>query len=429
MIDTAGGLLLSCDEHHDAMFHQFMAGALLMSKPGIRPEITEIVEQIDALRPMLIEKGQEGDERRRIADDVFHALAATGAFSISAPPKFGGLAANTLECHKVARAIARGDGGAGWVAGILDSGAWVLSLMDTRAQEDVWGGEAGVNSFVSIVLATSSEAEPVAGGFKVSGRWGYGTGSLHAHWSLLGIPLTDEDGRAIDAGLALIPSEDLTSEDNWFVAGMKSSGSVTQIASDVFVPEHRIFPLTAAVEGGYLGHNSEQTYQTVFVPSLFMKLIGPHLGMARAALDYVVDKADSKAIAYTGYEKQAEAVSFQLAIARASMQLNAAEVVAGQVANEIYEGAGRGYYAPYGERIEMRAKAGWIVETITATMDQLLTAHGSAGFAESSLLQRMWRDQATAARHGHTLAVSGYEAFGKVIFGRQDEARRVLPIV
>lgn len=400
-----------------------------MSNAGIRPEIQSIVEQIDGLRPMLIAKGREGDQARRVPEEVFNALAATGAFSISAPTKFGGLAANTREAHAVARAIGRGDGGAAWVTGILDSGAWVLSLMDSRAQEDVWGGEEGLNNFISIVLATSSEAEPVEGGYRVTGRWGYGTGSLHAQWSLLGIPLKDENGEVVDAGLALIPTSDLSSEDNWYVAGMKSSGSVMQIAEDVFVPEHRILPLTAAVEGGYLGHNPEQTYQTIFVPSLFMKLIGPHLGMGRAALDFVIAKAETKAIAYTGYDKQADAVSFQLAVAKAAMQLNAAELVAQQVADEIYEGTARGYYAPYGERIEMRAKAGWIVETITNTIDQLLTAHGSAGFAETSLLQRMWRDQATAARHGHTLAASGYEAFGKVTFNRQDEARHVLPIV
>ncbi|MEV4991626.1 acyl-CoA dehydrogenase family protein [Pseudarthrobacter sp. LMD1-1-1.1] len=400
-----------------------------MSHSGMRPEVQSVVDRIDELRPTLIAKGREGDQARRVPEEVFNTLAATGAFSISVPKKFGGLAANTSEAHAVARAIGRGDGGAAWVAGILDSGAWVLGLMDIQAQEDVWGGQGGLNNFISIVLATSSEAKPVEGGYRVTGRWGYGTGSLHAQWSLLGIPLQNDQGEVTDAGLALIPSSDLTAEDNWYVAGMKSSGSVSQVAEDVFVPEHRIFPLTAAVEGGYLGHNPEQTYQTVFVPSLFMKLIGPHLGMGRAALDFVIAKAESKAIAYTGYDKQADAVSFQLAIAKASMQLNAAELVATQVADEIYEGAGRGYYAPYSERIAMRAKAGWIVETITTMIDQLLTAHGSAGFAETSFLQRIWRDQAAASRHGHTLAASGYEAFGKTTLNRQDEARHVLPIV
>ncbi len=400
-----------------------------MTQDAIRPEIAEIVRRIDEIRPQLIERGQEGDALRRVPQESFDAVAATGAFSISAPTRFGGLAANTRECHAVARAIGRGDGGLAWVTGILDSGAWVVSLMDERAQEDVWGESGSIDDFISIVLATSSTAERVEGGYRVTGRWGYGTGSLHAKWSLLGIPITDEEGNLIDAGLALIPTAELSVEDNWYVAGMKSSGSVTQIAENVFVPEHRVFPLTAAVEGGYLGENPEQSYSTVFVPSLFMKLIGPHLGMGRAALDYVIEKADSKAIAYTGYEKQSDSAIFQTAVARASVNLQAAEAMAAQVADEIYAGAGRGYYAPYGERIEMRAKAGWIVETITDTIDALVTAHGSAGFADVCPLQRIWRDQATASRHGHTLGASGFESYGKIIFGREDEARGVLPVV
>jgi 3-hydroxy-9,10-secoandrosta-1,3,5(10)-triene-9,17-dione monooxygenase len=396
---------------------------------SIRPEIAAIIERIDDLRPRLVDAGPEGEQLRQIQPAALDALAATGAFSISVPTRFGGLAANTREANAVARAIGRGDGSAAWVHGILDSGAWVVSLMDDRAQEDVWGGDKGLRAFISIVLATTSDAQRVEGGYRVTGRWAYGTGSLHADWSLLGIPLKNAQGVVVDAGLALIPTSELTVDDNWYVAGMKATGSVTQVADHVFVPERRVFPLTAAVEGGYLGSNPEQSYKTTFVPSLFMKLIGPHLGMGRAALDYVIAKADSKAIAYTGYEKQADAATFQVAVAKASVLLNATELVAADIANEIYDAAARGYYAPYGERIEMRAKSGWIVETITTMINELLTAHGSAGFAESAALQRIWRDQATASRHGHTLSASGYETYGKMLFGRESDARFVLPVV
>ena len=400
-----------------------------METRTLRPEIEAIVSQLDELRPTLIVKGREGESLRRVQQDAFDAVAATGAFSISAPAAFGGLAANTAECHAVARAIGRGDGSIAWVHGILDSGAWVVSLMDERAQHDVWDTEKGPNSFISIVLATTSDTQNVDGGYRVTGKWGYGTGSLHADWSLLGIPLKNDAGEVVDAGLALIPTSELGIEDNWYVAGMKSTGSVMQIADDVFVPSHRVFPLTAAVEGGYLGGNDDLTYRTVFVPSLFMKLIGPHLGMGRAALDYVISKADSKAIAYTGYTKQADSAVFQSAIAKAAVQLSATELVARDIAERIYRGAEDEYYAPYVERIEMRAKAGWVVETITTMINDLMTAHGSAGFAESASLQRVWRDQATASRHGHTLAASGFEAHGKALLGREDDARFVLPIV
>ncbi|MFJ6725426.1 acyl-CoA dehydrogenase family protein [Streptomyces sp. NPDC091281] len=400
-----------------------------MSDTGIRPEIAAIVDRIDEMRPRIAASGGEADSSRRIAQNVFDEVAATGAFSISAPTKFGGLAANTREAHAVARALGRGDGSLAWVHGILDSGAWVVSLMDGQAQQEVWGASGGIDSFISIVLATTSDTERVEGGYRVTGKWGYGTGSTHATWSLLGIPLKNSRDEVVDAGLALIPTAELTYEDNWFVAGMRSTASVTQVANNLFVPAHRVFPLTAAVEGGYLGDNPEPTYRTVFVPSLFMKLVGPHLGLGRAALDFVVAKAESKAIAYTGYAKQADSAVFQSAVAKASVRLGAAEALAAQVADDIYSATERDHYAPYSERIEMRAKAGWIVETVTGVIEELVTAHGSAGFAESSALQRVWRDQATAARHGHTLSASGYEAFGKVLCARQDDARFVLPIV
>lgn len=401
-----------------------------MSQAAIRPEIQAIVDQIDALRPMIIESARDSDQTRRLNQDVFDAVAATGAFNISAPPKFGGLAANTRECHAVARAMGRADGSLAWVDGILDSGAWVVSLMDDQAQQDVWGAEGAINKeFVSIVLATTSEADNVEGGYRVTGKWGYGTGSLNATWSLLGVPLKNDKGEVIDAGLALIPTSELTYVDNWYVAGMRSTASVMQVAEDVFVPKHRVFPLTAAVEGSYLGSNDQAAYKTVFVPSLFMKLIGPHLGMGRAALDFVIEKAETKAIAYTGYAKQADSAIFQSAVAKASVELQAAEQLAAAVADQIYAGVEADDYYPYPQRLEMRAKAAWVVETITKVIDDLVTAHGSAGFAESAAIQRIWRDQATAARHGHTLGASGYEAFGKTIFGREDEARFVLPIV
>ncbi|MCX2749901.1 hypothetical protein OOZ51_19100 [Arthrobacter sp. MI7-26] len=110
----------------------------------LRPEIAKIVEKIDALRPDLLAAGRGADESRRISDETFNSVVQTGAFSISVPTKFGGLAANTREAHAVARGIGRGDGSLAWVNGILDSGAWVLSLMDERAQADVWGPEGGL---------------------------------------------------------------------------------------------------------------------------------------------------------------------------------------------------------------------------------------------------------------------------------------------
>jgi alkylation response protein AidB-like acyl-CoA dehydrogenase len=395
----------------------------------LSPEIAELVQRVADTVPTLLANGAEGEVNRRIPDASIQALIDSGAFRTSVPTRFGGYAGNSRAAIAVAREIGRGDGGAAWVFGIYDSGAWVTAMLPLEAQEEVWGESP--DTLISIVLATTSKAVKVDGGYRVTGKWNYGTGSTQAQWSLLGVPLEDEQGNVVDGGLALIPASDLSIEETWFVAGMKSTGSNTQVADDVFVPEHRILPLTPALEGDYPGKdvNEELSYKTPFVPSLVLKLVGPHLGMGRAVLDLVIAKASTKAIAYTSYERQADSVAFQLAVARAALLLETAELFLGNLADQLYTEAEAGIYRPYAERIHVRAGVGWAVESVTQEIDTLLSAHGSGAFADVNAIQRFWRDQATAARHAHSLPSTGYEVYGKVLLGLVDEARAILPAV
>ncbi len=68
----------------------------------------------------------------------------------------------------------------------------------------------------------------------MTGRWYYNSGSWHADWDVLGIPITDENGGMVDQGLALLPRADLNLEETWFVASMRSSGSNCLSANDVW---------------------------------------------------------------------------------------------------------------------------------------------------------------------------------------------------
>ena len=396
---------------------------------GLPPEIAEVVEKVRELAPLLVMRGPEGDLDRRIPAEVFDALVQTGAFRTSVPARFGGFAGNSRASVAIASEIGRADGGAAWVYGILNSGAWVLSLLSSRAQQDVWGD--GPDQLVSIVMAMTSKAVKEDGGYRVSGKWTYGTGSHHAHWSLLGVPIEDAAGNVVDSALALIPATDLSIEETWFVAGMKSTGSNTQVANDVFVPEHRIFPLTAAIEGRYPGSevNPESPYRTAFVPALALQLVGPHLGMGRAVLDLVSKNAATKGIAYTGYDRQADSVAVQLAIGKAALLIESAELIANGLADRLTNAAERGEYPTYADRVAMRAHIGYAVDNVTKAVDMLVSAHGSGAFAEVNTIQRYWRDQATAARHAHLLPSTGFEAYGKVLVGLEGEARAFLPVL
>jgi alkylation response protein AidB-like acyl-CoA dehydrogenase len=236
------------------------------------------------------------------------------------------------------------------------------------------------------------------------------------------MPITDASGQVVDQGLALIARADLDLEETWFVAGMKSTGSNCLIASDVFVPDHRVMSVPPAIEGHYATELSDEVfYRSALVPVLALVLAGPQLGMGRAALDIVRQKAATKPISYTFYTAQADSVAFQLQLAEAAMGIDTAHLHAYRAADDIDRAAARGEYLDFLTRARVRADTGWSIEHITKAIDLLLSAHGASSFAEANPLQRIWRDSAVAARHAVILPVIGYEVYGKALLGRDDQ--------
>jgi alkylation response protein AidB-like acyl-CoA dehydrogenase len=172
--------------------------------------------------------------------------------------------------------------------------------------------------------------------------------------------------------------------------------------------------------------HDETFYRSAFVALLSIILVGPILGLGRAALEFVRTKASSRTIAYTFFEKQTASVAFQLQLADAALMIDTAHFHAYRAADDVDQAAARGVYPDMLTRARVRADTGYTVEKITQAIDKLLFAHGSAGFAEASPLQRMWRDAAVASRHAVALPPVGYELYGKALLGVKND---VTPLI
>ena len=381
------------------------------------PGSTELVARIKELQPLLRKNAARGEGDRRVVEESVHALDKAGIFKTCVPKRYGGYETSMKTMLDVFSAVAEADGGTSWIVALINGCAWITSLFPVQAQDDVFGADP--NARVSGVLAPTAEARKVKGGYRVSGRWYYNSGSLHATWAVLGIPVTNDAGEVVDQGLALIPMTDARVEDTWFVAGMKSSGSNCIVVEDAFVPLHRILSVPAAIEGKYGNERvkDEPFYRASFVPVLALLLVGPQLGLGRAALDIVREKAAKKPISYTFFETQVSSVGFQLQIAEAAMLIDTAHLHAYRAAADIDDAAARGVYPDYRARARVRADTGWAAEHITKAIDLLMYAHGAGGFADVNPLQRIWRDSAIAARHAVVLPQIGYEVYGKALLG------------
>jgi alkylation response protein AidB-like acyl-CoA dehydrogenase len=390
------------------------------------PDAAELVARVKELHPLLSKNATIGEQDRRVAEESIQALAGAGLFRLTIPRRYGGYQTTLRTMLDVTAAVGEADGGTAWIVTLINVCNWMASLFSAQAQDEVFG--ANPDARVSGVLAPTSESQKTDGGWRVSGKWYYNSGSWHSDWSVLGIPITNEAGEVVDQGLALIPRSQLRMEDMWFVAGMKSTGSNAVIAEDVFVPEHRILLVPNAIRGEYPSEHtaSEALYRSAFVPVVALVLVGPQLGMGRAALQYVTSKAAKKPISYTYYEAQRDSVAFQLQIAEAARLIDTAQLHAYRAASDIDEAAARGDYPDFLTRARVRSDTGHVAESITRAIEVLLSAHGAGSFADVNPLQRIWRDSATAARHAVVSPMVAYEVYGKALLGVEES---ITPLV
>jgi alkylation response protein AidB-like acyl-CoA dehydrogenase len=389
------------------------------------PSTAELLARATELAPLIKENAAAGERGRRVVEPTIRALSDAGLFKLATPARYGGYQTSMRTLIEVSAAVAEADGGTAWVLTLINGSAWLAALFPERAQEEVFGADP--DAMVSGVISPTAQTVKVPGGWRVTGKWFYNSGSWHATWAVLGIPITDETGAVIDQGAALIPRHEMDLADTWFVAGMRSSGSNCLIAEDVFVPEHRVMRMPAAIAGDYpTEHTDEVLYRAALMPFLSLILAGPQLGLGRAALNHVIAKAPNKPISYTFYEAQQDSVGFQLQVAEAAQLIDTAHLHAFRAADTIDDFARRAKYPDFLDRARIRSDVGYIAECVTRAIDVLLSAHGAGSFAEVNPLQRIWRDSATAARHAIVSPRISQEIYGRALLG---VAEPVSPLV
>jgi len=384
----------------------------------------ELVARARAMVPVLAGNASLTDRERRVAEQNIGLMTDAGLFRMMVPRRYGGFQVNLRTSLDVVSAVAEGCGSSAWVLSLINNCAWIAGLMPERAQDEIFGADPDAR--IAGVLAPSTEVRRVEGGVVASGRWFWASGSLHAGWSMLGIVVPDAAGRRPVQHLAFVPMSELSIEYTWNASGMKGTGSNCLVARDVLIPDHRMIALADVVEGRSPPPFGERLYRSAFIPVMVLAIVGPQLGLVRAALRHATDAGSERNIPYTTYERQSDSPAFQLQIAEAAMKIDSAHLHAYRAADDIDATAARGEYMPYEARARVRAEGGYIARIVTEALNTLLSAHGAGSFADANPMQRIWRDANTAARHAFVLPPVCEEIYGKVLLGVK---RNITPLI
>ncbi|MFK7987850.1 MAG: acyl-CoA dehydrogenase family protein [Sandaracinaceae bacterium] len=372
------------------------------------------VERARALIPAIAERAPETESGRRVPQDLSDQLGEAGFFRMLAPKAVGGGEVTPREFADVLFELGRGDGAAGWVAMTGSTTGLLLGYVAEDAAREILAD--GPNAGLAGVFAPTGRAVPEGDGYRLSGRWQWGSGCQNARWRMGGALVFDgERPRMLDGGGPEIRScfyraDDSTVIDTWRTAGLRGTGSHDLVVEDVFVPASH----TACVMADAPLHEGP-LFRFPLFGLLATGVASVGLGIARAALDHTVTLAANKK-SRGGKKSMAESELVQVSLAKAEGQLLAARALMHATLEEVYAHASAGRPLEDDHRARLRLSAthaGAVAADVTGEAYHLA---GGASVWDSHPLSRCFRDVNVMTQH-IMVARETYKPIGRLMLG------------
>lgn len=353
----------------------------------------DVTDAVSALVPEIERRSDEIAELRRLPRDLVEALRSAGAFRIAQPRVKGGPELTPRAQTELVEVLSHADPSVGWCVMIGSDSPYYGAFMDPTVAADLF---PDLDTIAAGLVAPAGRAEPVDGGYRVSGRWAFGSGCTHADVIIGGCIVFDGDaprlvdGTRPDYRIVVAPGSSFEILDTWHTTGLAGSGSNDYAAADLFVPESHTFSFWDPPQ------RPEPLY--AFAGTFVTNMPGVPLGLARRAIDIVRDLAADKLV-MPELVMMKDQVRVQLAVARAETMLGAARAYAYSALDLMWETVLAGNEPPVDVRaaiILSRAHSFRAAREVTQLMCD--TAGGSSIY-RTNPLERLLRDVVTLNQH------------------------------
>jgi alkylation response protein AidB-like acyl-CoA dehydrogenase len=363
--------------------------------------VGELLDVAKALGPKIRELAPKIEADRRLDPELAQTFGEAGIWRMCTPGEVGGLELPLDETLTIIEALSRADGAVGWCAMIAGTSGIVFAYLDPAVSRSL----LDPTTCTCGVVAPSGRAVGVDGGFRVSGRWAFGSNVWSADLMALSV-LTDDDP---PLRTVLLPATDYEILDTWHTSGLRGTGSHDVVVDDVFVPYERVTILGEArtVDG--------PLYEFPVFGLLALGVATVCLGIARGSIDELKSLAAGKTP--TGSRRPLALRSHtQMEVAKATAELDAARAF---VFNAVADSWGHGEVS-LDERVSLRLAATHAARTSAYVVDRMYDLGGGSSIYESSKLQRDFRDIHAATQH-LVVSPSTYELTGRVLLGVETE--------
>lgn len=352
-----------------------------------------------SLIPALRERAPRAEAARIMLPETLADLHRTGVMRCLQPRRWGGMELDFIAYVDFSEAVARGCASTGWNVGNLLIHHWMLALYDDKAQQEVWG-ENPEALIASGIAYPQGSGKKVSGGFSVSGRWNFSSAVNVADWNMLACLVKDGD-KVIDHRMCLFHKSQYKVVDDWHVLGMRSTGSMTVEAKDVFIPEHRAlcaYDLRGGVPFPGAKGNPNPMYRVPFSAMAAHGIGGVAVGNAQAALDLSIEAVNQRSTSYQAL-KMRDIQTVQVRIGAAGARIDAARQLLRANCLEAMQIADANASADAPTKLRFKRDLAYAAQLATEAVDILHAMAGANGIYDNLPIQRIFRDAHALGGH------------------------------
>jgi alkylation response protein AidB-like acyl-CoA dehydrogenase len=377
-----------------------------------------------AILPRLAATTDNSERSRRLDHDAAAALRESGLSRVLTPKEFGGFelspSAHIWACAELGQVCSS----ASWVLMVCVAHDYIIGRFPEECQREVYEGNA--DNLLAGSLQPQGTIERVAGGWRLDGRWQFGSGCDHSPWFIVGAKVIDPKADDYLIYHVMIPRAEVQIDDTWHTLGMRGTGSKDLVVRDAMIPEHRALP-TFPTFMGLSPHAKGPTYRLPVYAGLASMMCASVLGIAERGFKAFVDNTLTRKSAY-GVSK-AESSGMQRRIAESGAEIAQARRLLDDICQR-FDVAMVADQAPMSdrERMQFRWDAAYVAELSRRAIERIYASAGAHGLYEGHPVLQAYRDVVTACHHAVVDFDTVSEMQGRVtLLGSLNENTRAAP--
>ncbi len=373
------------------------------------PEIHPQLQKARDLLPMIAAASPDHDENRILTQQVVRALIDGGFFTMLKTKDVGGMELRPSIFAQVTEAFASMDGSTGWVVCQSNGCSTTSAYLSLEMAQEIFGRPDGIVAWGP--PGSPYEATPVEGGFRITGKWRFMSGSQNATW--LGAHLRVAGTK--DVRTFLYPKSSATFHDIWHTLGLRGTASNEYSVEDLFIPHERAIFRDDARDR----RSASPLYRFSSNQLFSIGFGGVALGIARGTMDAFMALPKEKTRRGAGKPMMENNV-VQAHVARSEASWRSARYFLHAAADEALATIEEKGAMDMDQRTRLRLASTWAIQSSREIVNTLYHDCGSMAVFEENPFERRLRDILTVAQQGQG-RILHYETVGQVMLGLEPE--------